>query len=128
MDEYERLVLPFIGRGERIADRRLPFRAGIGGNPVLRQRADCRHDVTIRHEHAARNGRMRDEGLEAPLQHRFAAELFALLWQVETGTPSPSAGAQDHRGPRGGGRGGLASSEEHTSEVQSLTRNSYAVF
>src|SRR3546814_8124469 len=83
MDEYERLVFPSIERGECIADRLLPFRAGIGGNPVLRQRADRRHDVVIRHQHAARN----------------------------RGMPSK-----------------CVRSEEHTSELQSLMRISYAVF
>src|SRR3546814_13683971 len=74
MDEYERLVFPSIERGECIADQLLPFRAGIGGNPVLRQRADRRHDVVIRHQHAARNRGMPSKCVEAPLQHWFAAE------------------------------------------------------
>src|SRR3546814_9812197 len=65
-DLYERLVFPSIERGECIADRLLPFRAGIGGNPVLRQRADRRHDVVIRHQHAARNRGMPSKCVEAP--------------------------------------------------------------
>ena len=63
MDEYERPVFPFIERGECVADLLLPFRDGIGGNPVLRQRADRRHDVIDR-EGAARQ--RRQPGKAAP--------------------------------------------------------------
>src|SRR3546814_2251235 len=40
----------------------------------------------------------------------------------------PAAGACRHRDHRPAGRGGLLRSEEHTSELQSLMRTSYAVF
>src|SRR3546814_5034334 len=108
MDEYERLVFPSIERGECIADQLLPFRAGIGGNPVLRQRADRRHDVIVRHQHAARNRGMPSKCVEAPLQHWFAAERCQLLWPAETRTRSPAAGKQHDRNWRDRGRGGLA--------------------
>src|SRR3546814_2914887 len=40
----------------------------------------------------------------------------------------PHRGARSHFAPAGGGRSGNPRSEEHTSELQSLMRISYAVF
>src|SRR3546814_10238506 len=74
------------------------------------------------------------------LLSRAAARAAGQLLISRTGPKESRAGAYNHGGPNGGGRLGApmagsppdfrpgARSEEHTSELQSLMRTSYAVF
>src|SRR3546814_4882688 len=87
-------------------------------------------DAPHRRFHASRD----DHGLAPPVGGRGAAEDHVAA-VAEPGLARDGCGVLGHRqtlagegGLRGLERGGLYRSEEHTSELQSLMRISYAVF
>src|SRR3546814_5845221 len=102
-------------RGRGIVESPIPIRRPIGTAPV--DATEVVHDVAAAHDQHALAAERREAGAEVEV-------VLERLQGVDRQLHDGNVGVGEHVSKHRPG----AKSEEHTSELQSLMRNSYAVF
>src|SRR3546814_3405874 len=124
--DFRREADPVAGESQQRRGPLLAKRHQVGNTPA-RDRA--RHRRSLGEEAIRLPGQGRDDGDDAPAEPPLPVELAGDPWQILDRAKDRAAELQHvKRTGRSSVPAGSGRSEEHTSELQSLMRISYAVF